>query len=839
MVAPHKFPPTILTANFRKVCQNNPFPPDLRGPEIPHFGVILCLACITLLISVANGAGYPFPEPTPSLPAEMDIFTAPSPGGAAGPAIAEFTRSANPGEIVTVAGSGFSSSTRFRFYGQTKAGNGVDVIRAPHVTDSVAASVVLPEQLPAWSTYLIWPMAGKTCGRPVAVNRTDAWWIGPDKELEGATVSIYGRNLSHGNANVASWIYIKPAGGNSAGQWVPPASVNPYRVTFVVPRLAPGKYEIWTHNGHGGEFGWSGPLAFEVLAQSPWAGQSSHLFNVKEHGAHGDGAADDTSAIQKALDAAEKAAPATLYFPAGTYIVNSTIELKDNVSWLGEDRETTTIKAGPGFASAQPPDWAMIFSDSNEVHHVGFKKLTFDGNGNLGKKSLFIFRHHNYVSLIDTRFNWKGTVGGFNIGSNNYLTIADSEFIGDQVFLSDSKQVIMRNNNFRLTDFANAAIISWGGSEVEISGNRAQDYDPAAATLGGVGSGRFLVTQSHPDSNRNFYIGDNTTVNMAPPVNIGDSNQGEQILFEVGTSTFAASPVAVTSTTAVFSKKPPAEISEDAVVLSGPGTGQFRRVTAAEGNTITVTPPWSVLPGKTSIIGVGPAQTRTVIYHNRLDGKRDYAKYETASVAMSMYGNVSVVIFAGNEVTNMRGGLADEYSQVPNPATPTPSATFFNLITRNSLDGAFNGLRIITNDLTKSSTGTLGHLGNTYRGNTMKNIVSQGIFFGAEQRGYSGGDLDQDVFEYNTIAGMPIAIRVGKATAWFDNPVNTKFNNVVFYKNTFDCGKASSDGSKALNLSTGNISIWRSSNTWSGFESSVTDSDNLPAVEEAGSGSSK
>jgi hypothetical protein len=774
--------------------------------------------------------GFITPIPAPTLPATMDVFTPPLLGDSNSSGIAEWTRTGQPDETITLAGPDFTSSTRFRFYGQTKPDNAVTVERMAHVADTIAASVVLPTQLPAWSMYLVWPKVGATYGKPIAVNRTDAWWIGSDQALPGETISLHGRNLAHKNGTALSWIYIKTT-GKTAGQWLKPTSVNPYRVNFKVPTLPAGQYEVWAHNGHGGHFGWSGPLSLTILAQSPWASQSANRFNVKDYGAAGDGMADDTRAIQATLNAAANTAPATVYFPAGTYIINGMIEIKNNVSWLGESRDTSFIKAGPAFASGVEPYWqALIYSDSSAVNRVEFKNLTFDGSGNLGKKSLCIFRNHDYVKLTNSRFNWKGAIGGFNIGSSDYLTITGCEFIGDQVFLADSKQVVVSNNNFRLTDYANAAIISWGGSEVAVSNNQAQDYDPLAKAIGEVGAGRFFVSQSHPDSNRHFYIGDNTTRDMAPPVNIGDANQGEQILFEIGTSILSAAPLSTTSTTATFESTVPIAKSQDAIIIKGRGTGQFRRVVAVNGNTITVAPAWSVVPDKSSVIGVGPAQTRSVVYRNRLDGKSDYAKYETASVAMSMYGNVSDVVFAHNRVTDMRSGLVDEYSQVPNPITPTPSALYFNLITNNSLDGAYRGMRIVTNFLTEKSEGTWGHLGNTYRRNTLKNITLQGIHFGADQGGFKGADLNQNVFEHNTFTNVPTAIWVGKATAWMNNPVNTRFNNLILYKNIFNRGMAAVAASKAMDIPSGTTSSWRFSNTWTGFETGAKDNDKLPSA---------
>lgn len=50
-------------------------------------------------------------------------------------------------------------------------------------------------------------------------------------------------------------------------------------------------------------------------------------FNVRDFGAVGDGATDDTEAIQAAIDAAEAAGGGTVYFPAGDYLLDRGPEL--------------------------------------------------------------------------------------------------------------------------------------------------------------------------------------------------------------------------------------------------------------------------------------------------------------------------------------------------------------------------------------------------------------------------------------------------------------------------------------------------------------------------------
>lgn len=101
------------------------------------------------------------------------------------------------------------------------------------------------------------------------------------------------------------------------------------------------------------------------------------FINVKDFGAVGDGLANDTAAVAAAVAASTRG---LLYFPAGTYLIDSTLELTDSISLLGDGAGTadspstaqTTIKFA-GITGA-------IVSYS-QVKGIKVDGIRFDGDG--------------------------------------------------------------------------------------------------------------------------------------------------------------------------------------------------------------------------------------------------------------------------------------------------------------------------------------------------------------------------------------------------------------------------------------------------------------------------
>jgi len=100
------------------------------------------------------------------------------------------------------------------------------------------------------------------------------------------------------------------------------------------------------------------------------AEQKAGIFNVRDAGARGDGVADDTAAIQRAIDSAAKGA--TIKFPTGIYLVsNLQIKNRSGLVFTGDGR-SSVIKQKAG---------AERFATFDGSSDIVITQLGFDANG--------------------------------------------------------------------------------------------------------------------------------------------------------------------------------------------------------------------------------------------------------------------------------------------------------------------------------------------------------------------------------------------------------------------------------------------------------------------------
>lgn len=115
-----------------------------------------------------------------------------------------------------------------------------------------------------------------------------------------------------------------------------------------------------------------------VTLQSVLSGLATLYFNVKsaDYGAVGDGVTNDATAIQAAVTAAHAAGGGIVFFPRGTYLINSTITVPSTVSFLG---------VGPAGSIISTPTGATAFTMSAATtFFTSIEGLRFNVNSNYG-----------------------------------------------------------------------------------------------------------------------------------------------------------------------------------------------------------------------------------------------------------------------------------------------------------------------------------------------------------------------------------------------------------------------------------------------------------------------
>jgi hypothetical protein len=138
----------------------------------------------------------------------------------------------------------------------------------------------------------------------------------------------------------------------------------------------------------------------QVIYTSPASGAVSRtlldkmqdVVSVKDFGATGDGATDDTAAVQAAVNYLNGVGGGRLYFPRGTYLTGK-ITVYSNLWLCGDGRSNTTIKLTSGantdliYSSGADSLWGT--GSSAGIQNFGLFDLTLDGNraGNLSAGS--------------------------------------------------------------------------------------------------------------------------------------------------------------------------------------------------------------------------------------------------------------------------------------------------------------------------------------------------------------------------------------------------------------------------------------------------------------------
>jgi len=144
------------------------------------------------------------------------------------------------------------------------------------------------------------------------------------------------------------------------------------------------------------------------------------IVNIKDYGAVGDGVADDTLAVQRAITNST----GVVYIPAGTFKITG-VTLTAGKQLIGENRATSILKLGAALAGT-----GMI--NATYANNIVVENLTIDGGSLVGtKNSLINFFGCDYARIENNTFI---NVDQFAVGCNSmqYYIIRSNVFLLDQ-----------------------------------------------------------------------------------------------------------------------------------------------------------------------------------------------------------------------------------------------------------------------------------------------------------------------------------------------------------------------------------------------------------------------
>lgn len=661
---------------------------------------------------------YNYSRPADNPEAPGDVFNPRFSGkyNAQTPVIGEYTPEARADRSINTLGSNFitdGEQGKVWIYRQTTRGNArlynPEVVRMRD--DYLVATV---DEGEPYGMYLMWVENKNGAGLPVRVNAAEMTWVGPDHALPGREVSVYGRNLSMNNDTLKSFVYVRPwsADASTPSRSVEVIRVNPYKVTFRLPSdLATGTdYEVWVHNGHGGEYGWSGPMKLHVDTEEPyvWTGKT---LNVRDFGAHGDGQTDDSKAIQAAIDAASDGD--RILFPAGQYrLVASFLSSNKKLSFEGDANGGSEILTDTDFTDAQmlyitgfPSRVVNLKFTTRKPDKQGLRiLLRADGPADGNRARGFIVKNSRFETAA---FGGNAMRVGYGINCVSVehvedVLITENEFT-TQVAVNafDCDKVFIRNNkifgNWKVTRGNGNLETSFPGSisRMDLSENYFQSVDHT----GPVDDGdqimvRAIVFQNwHGGKHDRIYLGENHIERAGNPWD----NSGEVILFEVPSPRNIVGMERIEGTTMIMDRerRPNSLVKQNIAIIKNKGIGQFRRIIANEGNRIVIDRPWDIEPDTASRFSLNSSLDNCVIYKNTIIGIPNYYEQESATSGIQLYGACFNNVIANNTFRYLHHGI---YVQgfTGYPTTDGHSTgSMGNLITGNVVSDVVYGLEPI------------------------------------------------------------------------------------------------------------------------------------------------
>jgi hypothetical protein len=546
--------------------------------------------------------------------------------------------------------------------------------------------------------FIFWVRTPAGISAPQLVNRPEPYWGGRSQMTPGEIGMIFGKACcvefrfglvalkSRETGKVRLAESFEPEHNRTGG-------IVPFRIPEDVP---PGLYGLWVHNGAGGKWGWGGPLPVEVTPRPIPA----VIVDARKYGAKGDGIADDTLPLQRALDAAGEVARnagpngrVIVALAPGTYNISATLTVPSGVSLRGSGSENCILH-GTGYEPGIPRELrpsraAKPAAVVQLISHACLLDLTITGQTAKGVgdgsvqiqerkmanpvigasiRSCRIFGQDNEMPPSYGMYLRLAPVGGVRCGSEvDDLEIYDSRF--EQCGIGLGRLA-------RRARIVRCDTMGIGGrSQIDC-------YFARNRVHGGI---KGMLASIWPSSSyHNLYV-----LNEVFDVASGrEGSDGEEILMHgEGRTKFGRRVGEVTSATEFSLTDRAATWTEDEMkwnhvaIISGRGRGQYRLIISNTRDTVKLDRPWAVIPDATSrYLAAGMFVENTFLYNTTGSGSW-----------MGLYKGSIANVVDGNETDRSAGisVLTNDGSQQGKPDKDTEySLGWYNEIRNCLLDHA-------------------------------------------------------------------------------------------------------------------------------------------------------
>ena len=466
---------------------------------------------------------------------------------------------------------------------------------------------------------------------------------------KGGWLRLMGENLSN-EINTPKVVLIDANGTQTALEVHEVYDVNSVEVK--VPfSLAEGTYDVYLHNGYGDVTTWSMPSKIEIKSAVT---KPTAVFNVKDFGAVGDGATDDTLAVRKAIDKARTNGGGTVYFPSGRYLFTGVFTVPQNTTIKGEGRELVSMVFLPfNWAVGNIPDaffkGTKNFSIEDVTINASRMKKCITSEFESGNSENITIRNVNiwtnpylfHGQTADAVATLSGELGDYTdksmaaiyLGGDN-ITIEGCRVLGgkNSVMVFNSNGVVIRNSEIYNGHMGFYGVS--GSQNVIIEDNIISGAD-LLATGGGIANYDSSLTQ-------HVYYARNKLSKFF-------GNDREAMTTDGGQSAYYGTMSKISGTTITLKTSP--DWGDDdwtgagVLVLTGKGRGQYRLIKDFNANVIELDSPFEVKPGNLARITIVSMNHKGIYVNNT---------FEDTGV-LQFYGVGIDNIVTGNEFTRSAG----------------------------------------------------------------------------------------------------------------------------------------------------------------------------------------